>query len=127
VRLAFRIASRAAFTNGGNMPDIAAKICEPCSAGTPVLRGERLETLLREIRSEWRLVDEHHLEREYRFKNFRDALAFTNRIGDIAEAIGHHPEIQLTWGKVRVRLWTHKIDGLSENDFVLAARIDELT
>ena len=68
----------------------------------------------------------HHLEKEYRFPDFRQALAFTNRIGELAEEVNHHPDIFLTWGRVRVELWTHKIDGLNEADFVWAAKADRL-
>ncbi|MBN2477643.1 MAG: 4a-hydroxytetrahydrobiopterin dehydratase [Pirellulales bacterium] len=73
----------------------------------------------------WRVVDEHHLEKEYRFTDFREALDFTNRLGEIAEMEGHHPEILLSWGKVRVTIFTHKIDGLTESDFILAAKYDQ--
>jgi len=72
------------------------------------------------------VVDEQHLEKEYRFKDFRTALTFTNRIGELAEAQGHHPDIYLSWGKVRLAIWTHKINGLTESDFILAAKADIL-
>jgi 4a-hydroxytetrahydrobiopterin dehydratase len=74
----------------------------------------------------WRLVDDHHLEKEFPFPDFRSALEFTNRVGELAEAVGHHPDIYLSWGRVRVILWTHKIDGLAEADFVFAAKTDAL-
>ncbi len=70
------------------------------------------------------MVDEHHLEKEYRFKDFRAALAFTNRVGEVAEAQGHHPDIHLSWGKAKLIIWTHKIDGLTESDFIFAAKTD---
>ena len=72
------------------------------------------------------MIAEHHLERSYKFKNFREALAFTNRVGELAEAQGHHPDISLGWGRVQLQLWTHKIDGLTESDFVFAAKVDRL-
>ena len=72
----------------------------------------------------WQVVDGHHLEKTYRFADFGEALAFTNRIGAVAERQGHHPDIHLTWGKVGVSIWTHKIDGLTESDFILAAKFD---
>jgi len=72
------------------------------------------------------VVDEHHLEKEYRFKDFRTALAFTNRIGELAETQGHHPDIFLSWGRVRLAIWTHKINGLTESDFIFAAKADIL-
>jgi 4a-hydroxytetrahydrobiopterin dehydratase len=74
----------------------------------------------------WQVVEGHHLRNEYTFKNFRQALEFTNRIGELAEQIGHHPDIHLAWGKVRITVWTHKIDGLTESDFVFAAKADRL-
>lgn len=73
----------------------------------------------------WRVVDEHHLEKAYAFDDFRQALDFTNRVGEIAEAEGHHPDVHLGWGRVTLTIWTHKIDGLTESDFILAARADE--
>jgi 4a-hydroxytetrahydrobiopterin dehydratase len=76
--------------------------------------------------SAWQVAGEHHLEREFKFKDFRAALTFTNRVGELAEEQNHHPDIFLTWGKVKVTIWTHKIDGLTESDFVLAAKIDSL-
>jgi 4a-hydroxytetrahydrobiopterin dehydratase len=74
----------------------------------------------------WDIVSEHHLEKEYKFKDFRAALDFTNRVGELAEAQGHHPDIYLAWGKVKLTLWTHKIDGLTESDFIFAAKADSL-
>ena len=74
----------------------------------------------------WQAVDEHHLLKTYTFPDFQKALDFVNRVGAIAEQEGHHPDVYLTWGKVEVKTWTHKIDGLTESDFILAAKIDEL-
>lgn len=74
----------------------------------------------------WEVVNEHHLKKLYKFPNFVTALAFVNRVGELAEKIGHHPDITLTWGKAGIEIWTHKIDGLTESDFVLAAKIDKL-
>jgi len=105
--------------------DLASKSCVPCRGGVPPLSGSELEKYARLLPS-WRVVDGHHLEREFSFPNFRTALEFTNRVGNLAEEQGHHPGIYLAWGKVRITLWTHKIDGLTESDFVLAAKIDEL-
>lgn len=107
------------------MKELATKECLPCEEGTPRLKGQELGKLLSELGHDWRAVQEHHLEKEFKFKDFREALEFTNRIGEIAEARNHHPDIYLAWGKVRVTIWTHKIDGLSESDFVLAAKIEE--
>jgi 4a-hydroxytetrahydrobiopterin dehydratase len=105
---------------------LAARRCVPCRGGTPPLRGEALESLLAELGGGWRVVDEHHLEKEYRFPDFRSALAFTNRVGEVAEQEGHHPDLHLAWGRVRVEIWTHDTGGLTENDFVLAAKADTL-
>jgi len=105
--------------------DLASKSCVPCRGGVPPLAGAELEKYARLMPS-WRVVDGHHLEKEFSFSNFRGALDFTNRVGNLAEEQGHHPDIYLAWGKVRITLWTHKIDGLTESDFVLAAKIDEL-
>ena len=109
------------------MSALAQKECVPCKGGVPPLTPAENDRLLAELGGGWRVVDNHHLEKEYRFPDFREALAFTNRVGELAEAEGHHPDIYLAWGKVRVTIWTHKIDGLTESDFVLAAKIDEIT
>lgn len=79
-----------------------------------------------ELQPDWKVVDDHHLERSFKFKNFKEALEFTNAVAKIAEQEQHHPDIYLAWGKVKITLWTHKINGLSENDFILAAKIDKL-
>ncbi|HZR19884.1 MAG TPA: 4a-hydroxytetrahydrobiopterin dehydratase [Verrucomicrobiae bacterium] len=109
------------------MPALAEKDCVPCKGEVPALKGADLSRLKHELKPEWQIVQEHHLEREFKFKNFVEALAFTNKVGELAEQQGHHPDIYLTWGKVKVTIWTHKIDGLTESDFVLAAKIDRLT
>jgi len=104
--------------------ELADKRCIPCRGGVPPLKGDALETFTRQLGGEWTVIDEHHLEKVYRFKDFREALDFTNAVGEIAEQEGHHPELNLTWGEVTVRIWTHKIDGLTESDFILAAKAD---
>lgn len=108
------------------MSDLASKQCVPCRGGVPPLRGDELRALHAELGSDWQVVDEHHLEREYRFDDFRQALDFTVRVGEMAEEQGHHPDIYLAWGKVKLTIWTHKIDGLTESDFVFAAKADAL-
>ncbi len=108
------------------MSELAKFECVPCRGGVPPLRGKDLADLLEKLGGGWRAPGEHHLEKEYRFKDFRDALAFTNRVGELAEAQGHHPDIYLAWGKVRLTIWTHRIDGLTESDFVFAAKADTL-
>jgi len=108
------------------MSELAKKECVPCKAGALPLKGEELTDLLNDLGVGWRVVAEHHLEKEYSFKDFRTALAFTNRVGELAESQGHHPDIGLSWGKVKLVIWTHKVDGLTESDFILAARADML-
>ena len=108
------------------MTDLAAKECKPCKGGVPPLAGEELDRLHDELGSGWEVKDDHHLTKTFEFDDFKGALAFTNRVGELAEDQGHHPDIYLTWGKVRLDIWTHKIDGLTESDFVLAAKVEEL-
>jgi 4a-hydroxytetrahydrobiopterin dehydratase len=96
----------------------------PCSVGTKPLKGTSLQLLQKELHDNWQIIDEHHLERTFKTRDFKDALHLTNRIGKLAEEENHHPDICLSWGKVKVVLYTHKIDGLSENDFILAIKID---
>ncbi len=111
------------------MTDLASKRCVPCQGGVPPLAGGELDRLLGELnrdRGGWQVVDGHHLEKEFRFKDFREALAFVNRVGEVAEEEGHHPDLHLTWGKVTMTTWTHKIGGLTESDFILAAKADRL-
>jgi 4a-hydroxytetrahydrobiopterin dehydratase len=105
---------------------LANEKCVPCRGGVAALRGADLRALADELGSGWRVVEEHHLEREYVFPDFAAALAFTNRVGALAEEEGHHPDIHLAWGKVRIVLWTHKIDGLTRSDFILAAKIEAI-
>ena len=109
-----------------NEKDLSSKACIPCSGGVPALKGKELSDILAKLGNDWEVVDEHHLEKIYTFRNFREALTFTNKAGEVAEAEGHHPSILLEWGKVTVTVWTHKIDGLTESDFILAAKIDRI-
>jgi len=105
------------------MSELAKKECVPCKGGVPPLKGQEIADLLGQIDG-WEAVGEHHVTRTYAFKDFVSALDFVNKIGNIAEQQGHHPDIFLAWGKVRVEIWTHKIDGLTESDFILAAKCD---
>ncbi len=107
------------------MPDLASKTCVPCKGGTPPLHGEELVELSRQV-PEWEVVEGHHLRRVFRFKNFREALGFVNRVGEIAEEQGHHPDISFGWGRAEVTVFTHKIDGLTESDFIFAAKVASL-
>ena len=104
---------------------LADKQCVPCRGGVPPLKGQELEKLHRNV-PEWIVSNEHHIHREFRFPDFKQALAFVNRVGALAEEQGHHPDILLAWGKADVTLWTHKINGLTESDFIMAAKIDRL-
>jgi 4a-hydroxytetrahydrobiopterin dehydratase len=107
------------------MTELASKTCVPCKGGTPPLKGEELNELRRQV-PEWEVIEEHHLRRTFRFKNFREALVFVNKVGELAEEQGHHPDISFGWGRVEVTIWTHKIDGLTESDFIFAAKVDTL-
>lgn len=104
---------------------LAHRHCEPCSEDTPPLTGASLEAYRGQLSGRWTVKEEHHLVGTFEFDDFVGALEFTNRVGELAEEEGHHPEICLTWGRATVKIWTHAIDGLSENDFILAAKIDE--
>jgi 4a-hydroxytetrahydrobiopterin dehydratase len=106
--------------------DLADGKCEPCRVGTTPLKGGDLEQLRQRLGPGWTVAEEHHLEKTYFFKDFRGALAFTNRVGELAENQGHHPDIYLAWGKVQLKIWTHKVNGLTASDFVLAAKADQL-
>ena len=110
----------------GLMSELAQGKCVPCRGGVPPLTGEERSRLLTELGGDWAVVDGHHLEMVYRLDNFRQALDFTVRVGAMAEEQDHHPDIYLTWGQVKVTIWTHKIDGLTESDFVFAAKCDTL-
>lgn len=107
------------------MSELASKTCVPCRGGIPPLEGGDLAKLHEQLEDGWAIVEDHHLSRTYTFPDFAEALAFVNLVGEIAEDQNHHPDIYLAWGKVRVDIWTHKIDGLHESDFILAARIDD--
>jgi 4a-hydroxytetrahydrobiopterin dehydratase len=106
--------------------DLAKKHCVPCRGGVPPLDREEIRQLQEQLGGDWSVVDDHHLQKEYKFADFAEALAFTNKVGALAEEEGHHPDIWLSWGKVEVKIWTHKIDGLTASDFVLAAKADAL-
>lgn len=106
--------------------DLTQEKCIPCSLDTPPMKGEILYELLDTLHPQWLLVEETHIERKFKFKDFAEALAFVDKVGELAELEGHHPNIELSWGKVKIILLTHKISGLSRNDFVLASKIDTL-
>lgn len=107
------------------MSGLAEKSCIPCRGGVPPLTAAEIWPLEAQVR-DWKVVDNHHLERHFTFPDFKTALRFVNQVGELAENQGHHPDIFLAWGKVGISIWTHKIDGLTESDFILAAKIDRL-
>jgi 4a-hydroxytetrahydrobiopterin dehydratase len=107
------------------MSNLANKSCVPCRGDVPPLGGDELAELSRQLPG-WEVVEGHHLKKEFRFRNFREALDFVNRVGDLAEEQAHHPDIDFGWGRVEITIFTHKIDGLTESDFVLAAKVDRL-
>lgn len=108
------------------MSTLADEKCVPCRGGVPALEGKELDDLAEQLGPGWKLVNAHHLERELDFPDFASALAFVNEIGALAEEEGHHPDVFLAWGKVRISIYTHKVNGLTRSDFILAAKIDRL-
>ncbi len=108
-----------------NACDLADKTCVPCRGGVPPLTADEIRPLLAEVDG-WEVIEQHHVQKRFDFPDFVTALDFVNAVGAVAEDQGHHPDLYLTWGKVEVKIWTHKIDGLTESDFVLAAKIDRL-
>ena len=107
------------------MSELASRACVPCRGGVPPLKGEEITNLLGELNG-WSVVSEHHLSKVFKLGDFKEALAFVNRVGELAEEQGHHPDLCFGWGRVEITIWTHKIDGLTESDFILAAKIDRL-
>jgi 4a-hydroxytetrahydrobiopterin dehydratase len=107
------------------MAGLASRECVPCRGGVPRLAGEEIVKLLAELEG-WEVVREHHLKKVWKFADFLEAQRFVNRVGDLAEEQGHHPDMCFGWGRAEITIWTHKIDGLTESDFILAAKIDQL-
>jgi 4a-hydroxytetrahydrobiopterin dehydratase len=108
------------------MSSVAEQHCAPCGKGGEPLKGDALEERIDRLGEGWMVIDGKRLQKEYRFDDFRQALDFVNRVGKLAEEEDHHPNIELAWGKATITLWTHKIGGMHENDFIMAAKIDEL-
>ena len=108
------------------MSELSAKKCVACDSNTAKLKGAELKKFQKKLGGKWHVTRKGHLEKEFEFKNFKKALAFTNRVGKLAEKLFHHPDIYLAWGLVRIMIWTHKISGLTESDFIVAAKIDKL-
>jgi 4a-hydroxytetrahydrobiopterin dehydratase len=107
------------------MSELASKQCVPCRGGVPPLNAEEIAQLSPQIKG-WEIINQHHLKKTYRHKDFRETLDFVNRVGNLAEEQAHHPDICFGWGIAEIKIWTHKINGLTESDFILAAKIDEL-
>ncbi len=112
--------------HGDHPIPLAETRCTACRGDVEPLKAPAIENLLRQLAEGWRAIDDHHLEKVYEFNNFREALDFVNKVGELAESQGHHPDIFLAWGRVKLTIWTHKIGGLHENDFILAAKVDRL-
>lgn len=108
------------------MGELADRDCAPCRGGVPPLKGSELSAFHGQLGDAWVVVDEHHLERAFRFKDFRQSLDFTNRVGELAETVNHHPDMHVAWGLCKVSVWTHVVDGLTEADFVFAAKVTRL-
>ena len=109
-----------------NVCGLTDRDCVPCQGGVEPLKDEALNNLFEQLPDGWEVIDEHHLEKLFKFKDFKSALAFVNKVGELAESLGHHPDICLSWGKVKIKVFTHKIDGLHENDFIFAAKAEQL-
>ena len=107
------------------MSELASRQCVPCRGGVPPLNGEEIAKLSPQLQG-WDVVNEHHLTKSYKFSNFVEAQEFVDRVGELAEEQGHHPDICFGWGRAEISIWTHKINGLTESDFILAAKIDKL-
>jgi len=107
------------------MSDLAARECVPCRGGVPPMEGDEIRKMVEQL-SGWEVIAGHHLHKEFKFADFRETLDYVNRVGELAESQGHHPDICFGWGKAEITIWTHKIDGLTESDFILAAKIDKV-
>jgi 4a-hydroxytetrahydrobiopterin dehydratase len=107
------------------MDDLSSRKCVPCHGGVPRLHGEEIKSYLKSLKG-WEVIDEHHLKKLFTFQDFKKALELVNLIGEIAEEEGHHPDICFGWGRAEITIYTHAINGLSESDFILAAKIDKV-
>ena len=113
-------------TCGADLVKLFQKRCKPCEGGVPPLSAKEIEPLIEELNDEWFVVESHHLQRVWKFEDFQTALDFVNAAGEICEEQFHHADFDFGWGRVKVTIWTHKIDGLTESDFVLAAKLDQI-
>lgn len=109
------------------MSGLSSQVCTACSGDAEKLKATEALDKMDEIHDDWEMEDNHHIKRDFEFEDFQEALDFVNKVGEIAEGQGHHPVINnFTWGQATIKLYTHKIDGLHENDFIMAAKIDEV-
>jgi 4a-hydroxytetrahydrobiopterin dehydratase len=108
------------------MNELASRQCVPCHGGVPPLTEAEAARLQAQLEG-WEVVNNHHLRKEYKFADFKESQSFVNRVGEVAEEQWHHPDISYGWGRAEITIWTHKIDGLTESDFILAAKIDSLS
>jgi 4a-hydroxytetrahydrobiopterin dehydratase len=104
--------------------DLQTKKCVPCEGGTPPLTPEEIQNYHNQIDAAWHVVEDKKIQREYTFKDFKEAMKFVNAVAEIAESEGHHPDIHISYNHVRIVLWTHAVGGLTENDFILASKVD---
>lgn len=111
---------------GVNMGELLEKKCIPCSISTDPLNEEEINEYMEDLEDGWDVVENKKISKIYNFKDFKEALDFTNKVGNVAEEEGHHPIIILSYGRVKIKLYTHKINGLHENDFIMAAKIDNI-
>jgi 4a-hydroxytetrahydrobiopterin dehydratase len=105
---------------------LASMECIPCKGDVPALKGNDLDLIASRLGNGWNVVDEHHLSKTFTFPDYAETVGFVNGVAEVAEQQGHHPNIDFTYGRATVSIWTHKIDGLTESDFVLAAKIDRV-
>jgi 4a-hydroxytetrahydrobiopterin dehydratase len=106
--------------------NLSSKVCIPCQGGVPPLTEDEMSEFIVLLNNDWKIIESHHLERVWKFENFKQALEFTNNAGDICEEQNHHADFELGWGRVLAKIYTHKIDGLVESDFILASKFDEI-
>lgn len=119
-------AGKMILTYGDDCMDLHEKKCIPCQGGIPPLTPQEIEPYMEQIHDDWALIADHHIERVFSFNDFKNALEFVNKAGAICEQEDHHADFELSWGRVKIMIWTHKIDGLNEADFILAAKIDNV-
>src|SRR3989344_7962667 len=105
---------------------LSDKKCVACEGGTPPLEAEKVKECMAELAGGWDIIDGKKIKKEFKFEDFKEAMAFVNKVAEIAESEGHHPDIHIFYNKVEIELWTHAVGGLSENDFIMAAKIDGL-